>query len=388
MNTALIAKTCTATQGFLRTPGTPVNRDAATHMREIERLVQNFDRKQLALENSQALRGGNELLRNGFRQFYNPEEMLERKKWARSLPSDSQRTIEASLKQAELLGPMRRVAVAPSARVLDILLIDFPNFAEVTRLIQRRLALCRCAPEQLFGLPPILLDGPPGVGKTAYSKRLAKILAIAYDEVDISKGSASFAITGLDSGYSNGRAGSLWNTLNSGDGCMSCLILLDELDKSRASRDDHLGFLYGLLEPESATRFQDSALLLPIDASRISWIATCNDTDRVDSALLSRFEVLRVELPTKEEMPTVVASIHRELLSKSDWSCAFDPNLSGSIVELLSGHSPRLIRRALEAAYANAAFHGRHSLKRDDLQFRGEGCRNARQPMGFIHNGQ
>ncbi len=386
MNNDINSVSLSASAVHGRTAGSPASRDAAIHMQVIRQLVSKFDQEQDALKKALASRTDSIACRQGYRQFFDNADFIDRKKWARTLQGDSQKLIDANLKAAEALGAMRRVATAPPPSVLNCLLTDFPNFSEVTSMIQRRLALCRCAPEQLFSLPPILLDGPPGVGKTAYSKRLAKLLAIAYREIDISKGSASFAITGLDSGYSNGRPGMLWSTLNSGDGCMSCVVLLDELDKPGMSKDSHLGFLYGLLEPESAKRFQDSAILLPVDASRVAWIATCNQVERIDGPLRSRFEVLRVELPTKDEMPRVIESIHSDLFSKCDWSVAFNQKLPDSIVDALAGYSPRLIRRALEEAYANAAIADRRSLKPEDLQFRGDGCEEiVRNPIGFIH---
>jgi ATP-dependent Lon protease len=381
---------CLSKSSNARAHGVKANRQLKALHSVIDQLLLDFESEQSILIAGQSQEEENSK-HPGERQFYDPLDMELRKKWARTLSSDTRKTVEENLKVAENLGPIRKVATAPSPKAFDQLLVDYPNFSEAIQLIQRRLTLCRCAPEQLIKLPPILLSGPPGVGKTAFCRCVAKILGVVFTEIDVATMTASFSVTGLDAGYTSCRPGLIWDTLNKGDGNMSGLILLDEIDKnSRSNGESYLGFMYGLLEHSSAQRFQDGALLLPVDASHLIWIATCNDTAGVDSAILSRFEVINVSQPSDVQMHAVVKSIHRDLFATSEWACAFDSNIPSTIIQTLSSQSPRHIRRALEAAYANSAQCGRRTLTVDDLKPQGSPSQDTsqRRSIGFINTNQ
>jgi Cdc6-like AAA superfamily ATPase len=145
--------------------------------------------------------------------LFDTRELDERVAALASLPGDNQLALLKAYRQLKLQGPWRRVARAPHPRVLDDLLQDFPNFAEVTRWVQDQLHLCRLATPQSIRLPAILLNGPPGVGKTAFSQQLAKRLGARFESIDLSGAHSSFNLVGLDSGYSSSHPGRIWQSL-------------------------------------------------------------------------------------------------------------------------------------------------------------------------------
>ncbi len=55
--------------------------------------------------------------------------------------------------------------------------------------------------KRLLRLAPLLLDGPPGIGKTTWAHRMADILGVPSLKLDASKGLASFALTGTECGW-------------------------------------------------------------------------------------------------------------------------------------------------------------------------------------------
>jgi len=317
---------------------------------------------------------------HGFRRLYQDADLVEMEEWTKTLPADSKMLVNQHLRKLKKLSPYRRVSAAPPPEALNELLNTFPNFREVTTLIQRRLVLCRIAPEQLCHLPPLLLAGPPGIGKTAYTKRIARALGAPYKEVDVATLTSPFALSGLDLGYHNGRPGLIWDLLQ--NECCSPVVLLDELDKS-SDREDVLGFLYAVLEPTSATRYCDAAIRLPIDASHIIWMASCNQLEQVDAPIKSRFRVINVKAPDGAQLKAVVRSIHADMIATEAWAVTFDPILDDRVMNKLVGYAPRQIRQALEDAFATAATSGRRRLLASDVQPVSE-THAVHRAIGFI----
>lgn len=227
------------------------------------------------------------------RPLFRTEDMAERLAWARRLRHDTQAGLVPELERASKAGAMRRVGVPGSSLGFEELRDQFPNFKDVLEFVWRRALLAGTVAGAEFRLPPLLLNGPPGCGKTAFAEQLVQWLQVPIARVDMSSLHASFAITGLDAGYSTGNPGIVWNLLQ-GE-CLSPVVLLDEIDKTRAlSSETGCTFLLGLLEPVTACRFRDAFVGLPIDASYVQWVATSNDLSLVDAPLRSRFRVFDV----------------------------------------------------------------------------------------------
>ena len=318
-------------------------------------------------------------------QLYRMSELEDELKWAQSLNGEGRKVVVQQLEQARDLGAMRHLAEAPEPSVLEELRRDFPNFIEVLDFIAGRLLLCRLGVAKSFKLPPILLSGAAGVGKTWFTKKLALLLAdIPYAQADMSQSSPGFAITGLDAAYDTGRPGLIWRTMQ--NPCASPIVLFDEIDKVAVGvRDGGSGFLLGLLEKSSATRFQDAAMRLPIDVSTVLWFATCNDLALLERPVLSRFRVFEISPPTVAQMCRVVQSVNCELLEAADWSAAFDSQLPQEILDALQDGTPREIKQRLEDAYASAAAQGRCYLSVDDLNRGHRTSMERTSSMGFIN---
>lgn len=320
-------------------------------------------------------------------RLFDPDELEARLVWAKGLAGDTREVVLSNLRRAKALGSLRRVAAPPDASAVAALARDFPHCHDITALLERRIALAHCCSTPTFRLPPILLAGNPGCGKTALAKRIAGMMSVPHVQVDMASLQTAFTLVGLDVGYATGGPGRVWEVLQ--HDCMSPLILLDELDKARSDgpSDDAAGFLYNLLEPLTARTFSDAAIGLAIDASRISWIATCNDPRAIHPAVLSRFTVVDISMPTIEQMRAVIDSIHRELLSKAEWGAWFEQPLRAEVITALSVLSPREVSHAIEETYARAATAGRRFVVRDDVPRVGS-RREQRHPVGFIHDNE
>src|SRR4029078_10833807 len=191
----------------------------------------------------------------------------------------------------------QRFTVKPSALPeMDTLFEELPNFTEVLEDVRKQLALCVDSNDSVE-LPPMLLLGEPGIGKTHFARRLAALLGTGYGFVPMSSLTAGWVLSGASSQWKNAKPGKVFDTFLNGD-YANPVIVVDELDKASADGQyDPLGALYELLEVQTATRFRDEFVDLPIDASGAVWLATANDAARIPEPVLNRMAVYEIDAP-------------------------------------------------------------------------------------------
>jgi ATP-dependent Lon protease len=146
----------------------------------------------------------------------------------------------------------------------------------------------------------LLLDGPPGTGKTTIAKSIAK--ATGRDFIRISLGGVSdeAEIRGHRRTYVGSRPGRIISAFSKIQSS-NPVVLLDELDKVSASKGDPFSALLELLDPEQNTEFLDRYLEVPYDVSKCLFICTSNDKGSLPPALLDRLELISFTDYSKEE---------------------------------------------------------------------------------------
>ena len=251
------------------------------------------------------------------------------------------------------------VATLPTDIVekLNDLCIAFPNFSSVIDFYREQFALSRLSGSNAFLANPLLITGPPGVGKTAFCYALAKIVSTHFELISMSGMTAGFVIGGMSSNWADGKPGRVVEALARGL-YANPLIAVDEIDKVAGDhRYDPLGALYQLLEKETSAKFVDEGLEVPANCSHIVWVGTANKTDHIAEPILSRFTLMEVNKPTPDEMHNVLRSIYRKVIRTHDWGEKFTADLpldvSSKLIE--SGMEPRLIQRELISACGKAA---------------------------------
>lgn len=256
----------------------------------------------------------------------------------------------------------RALSQPPLLEALAHLADHFPNFAEVTRFIVRRTALALLEPSSPLSLPPILLDGPPGVGKTAFASALAYALDVPMLSLQMAHATGSFDLAGLDPKFSNGGPGLLVRTVGLGK-AVDPVVLLDELDKVPRDRNhDPIGPLYSLLEPSTAKRFIDDGVKLPMNMSHVRWICTTNNVRHLHPAIVSRCQVFQITAPTFEQGRVIVTNVYAAMLKGRTWGHHFLSDLPCDVVDLLARSTPRELARVLENALGIAALEQRPNL--------------------------
>jgi len=312
----------------------------------------------------------------GFKDVYDTAAV---EKALHELPQSANEALRALYEKMLRVGG-QRFAVKPSGMPeIQSLFEALPNFGEVLEHIRRQLALCADSNDDVE-LPPVLLLGGPGIGKTYFARRVAQMLGTGFGFVPMSSLTAGWVLSGASSQWKNAKPGKVFETFLNGE-YANPVMVVDELDKASADGQyDPLGALYELLETQTAMRFTDEFAEIPIDASGAVWFATANDASRIPEPLLNRMNVYEIEAPDADGSARIARSLYREIREAHDWGRRFPEAPADSVVEKLALLTPREMRRAVQAAFGNAKVSGRDELRPEDIDLQ-RGSRKAR--IGF-----
>jgi ATP-dependent Lon protease len=312
----------------------------------------------------------------GFKDVY---DVAAVEKALAELPQSANEALRALYEKMLRLGG-QRFTVKPSALPeMDSLFEDLPNFSEVLEEIRRQLALCIDSSDPVE-LPPILLLGEPGIGKTHFAQRVAELIGTGCGFVPMSSLTAGWILSGASSQWKNAKPGKVFETFLNGE-YANPVIVVDEIDKAAADGQyDPLGALYELLEAKTAAHFVDEFAEVPIDASGAVWFATANDAARIPEPILNRMNVYEIEPPDFDGSVRIARAIYREIRADHEWGKRFPETPSASVLEKLAKLTPREMRRAILTAFGNAKLAGRDEVQPDDVQ-EPRGAR--RQRIGF-----
>lgn len=312
----------------------------------------------------------------GFRDVY---DLPAVEKALQELPPTANEALRTLYEKMLRLGG-QRFTVKPSALPeMQALFEDMPNFSEVLEEVRRQLALCVDSSDAIE-LPPILLLGDPGIGKTHFAQRVAQLLGTGFGFVPMSSLTAGWILSGASSQWKNAKPGKVFDTFLNGE-YANPVMVVDEIDKASGDGQfDPLGALYSLLESKTAAKFVDEFAEIPIDASGAVWFATANDAARIPEPILNRMNVYEIDPPDEDGAARIARSIYREIREAHDWGRRFPEAPGADVVERLAELTPREMRRAVQTAFGNAKIAGRAEMQAGDVpELRG----GRRQRIGF-----
>lgn len=286
--------------------------------------------------------------------------------------------IKSLVDSMSLNGGWRRLAAAPNFGVLRD---EFPNFKEAIDALEASFALASAMSPGDRSVPPILLDGLPGIGKTMFAERLAELMSVAIEKTNIGTAQGAFELVGTSSHWSNTKPGRVHQALSNGDHA-NPVLLLDEIDKM--GRDVYSASIepamLDLLETRTAALFRDDCLSAPFNASHVIIICTSNDAERISAPVLSRLEVMHIEPPTKFHRLQIAQNIVWKEISKLPQSQR-PTALEYAVSQLAeSDMSPREMTRTVRKTLGRCIVQQYSEIIAFDIGERGA----EKQKMGFV----
>jgi len=313
-------------------------------------------------------------------RVFEPSEIARAKDIVKALPHETRDRVQAAVKVAAEHDGYRKVPSFKNIdRELSRMALQFANFQQVLDHYAEEMALAGACRVEAFHMSPVLLDGDPGVGKTAFAQAFAAMLGLPFCKMSAGGIQHAAALTGTASHWANAQPGEVFNLIARSQ-LATGVLLIDEADKLSDRQDSSiLPALLDLLEPETARNYKDESLGLKFDASRLIVLMTSNAMSSMHAALLSRCRTFTIKAPGIEQRVQIAMGVHDEINralprdNRIGIDCRALEQLSGADIDI------RALIMAVRAACSKALRTGSRTAKPEMPQER-----VIRRQIGFV----
>jgi len=170
---------------------------------------------------------------------------------------------------------------------------EMPWMASATEMIWQDMRTSVRNGDAAPRLRPLLLVGPPGIGKSHWARLLGQKLAVPTTVIEATGEPASFSVTGSQRGWGTANPGKPLEQIMA-NGIANPVIVVDEIEKAGAvesQRGVRFSLTEGLLpflERSTAAHWSCPYFRIAFDMSWITWVMTANSVNGLSQPFLSR----------------------------------------------------------------------------------------------------
>ena len=281
---------------------------------------------------------------------------------------------EGEAKRLAILDSLKAGSIGPSRstlsgtptilRQLEQVAREAPSFTNVVDIYKREAfaSIRTCAPMRPL---PLILVGPPGVGKTHFVEELGNALGTPMASIAMNLVDDVGELTGHSLSWRSARAGMIAKTLLD-EPTASPLIFIDEIEKAPKSHitDKPLDIWHSLFERQNARAFKDAFLGLKLRADHVIWVATANALDEIPEAVIDRTIVVNLVPPSETQQRILAARVYAKFVADRQGLSSILPEES---IGLLARHTPRGMIKLLTLAVGFSAERGSSVIATEDI---------------------